>query len=143
MSSKEIAELTGKRHHDVLKDVRSVLFQLNITPLESIKENSFVANKGVTVERYSNGQILQYHLPKRECLILVSGYSVVLRASDRRSWQELEEQASQKAIALPDFTKPAIAARAWADQYEMQSIQAQQHNMTFSKTFALSFESQI
>ena len=80
MSSKEIAELTGKRHKNVIVDIRSMVLSLGITPLESTAENSAVANKGVTVERYPNGNVFQYHLPKRECLILVSGYSVVLRA---------------------------------------------------------------
>lgn len=33
-------------------------------------------------------------------------------------WQELESQASKPPPALPDFTNPAEAARAWALQYE-------------------------
>lgn len=35
---------------------------------------------------------------------------------------ECERKASQPVVALPDFTNPAVAARAWADEYQAKQI---------------------
>lgn len=70
MSSREIAELTGKQHKHVLDDIRSMLYDLGQTSAE------FSAD---LPDAYGRMQPA-YALPKRETLILVSGYSVELRA---------------------------------------------------------------
>lgn len=107
MSSLEIAERTGKRHAHVLADVRNMLEQLGKQPTE------FSAGY-----RDAKGEERAcFNLPKRECLILISGYSVELRAAIIDRWQELEDGAGPTS-ALPDFRNPAAAARAWAEQYE-------------------------
>lgn len=108
MSSREISTLTGKRHDHVLRDIRVMIADLH--------GEDAIPNFGDTYTNEQNGvEYAQYQLPKRESLILVSGYSVKMRAAIIDRWQELE---SQKAPVLPDFTQPAIAARAWAEQYE-------------------------
>lgn len=84
MSSREIAELTGKEHRNVLVDTRKMLEELH-------------GEEGMLTfqQTYTNGQNGQtypmFSLPKRECLILVSGYSVQLRAKIIDRWQELEQ----------------------------------------------------
>ena len=35
---------------------------------------------------------------------------------------ECESKASQPVVVLPDFTNPALAARAWADEYQAKQI---------------------
>lgn len=85
MSSREIAELTGKRHDHVLRDIRAMLVELygegGVPSFEDTHCNE------------QNGQIYPiFSLPKRETLILVSGYSVELRARIIDRWQELEQQ---------------------------------------------------
>jgi len=110
MSSREIAELTGKQHKDVLRDIRTMVDQLGVDSAQFCAQwQDFYAD--------STGRSLpMFNLPKRETLILVSGYSVPVRARIIDRWQELEQVVA--APALPDFANPAIAARAWADEVE-------------------------
>lgn len=113
MSSREIAKLTGKVHRNVVRDATNMLVELydvrDALRFEDIYLDSM------------NRKKTQLLLPKRETLILVSGYSVELRARIIDRWMELEEQVTSTAI-LPDFSNPAIAARAWAEQFEQRQL---------------------
>jgi phage antirepressor YoqD-like protein len=79
MSSREIADLTGKEHDNVRRDVRNLAAALSLTFEEKTE-----ASTGGRPSKV-------YLLAKRECLILVSGYSVELRARIIDRWQQLEE----------------------------------------------------
>lgn len=59
-----------------------------------------------------------YELDKKSCLLLASGYNVVLRSKIIDRWEELEMEKRSNVIQLPDFTNPAEAAIAWAEQYK-------------------------
>lgn len=92
MSSLEIAELTGKRHDHVMADIRKMLDDLELQYPEF--SGHYKDGRGRTQDCF--------YLPKRESLILVSGYSAVLRARIIDRWQELEsQQAAQKQQTLP------------------------------------------
>lgn len=82
MSSREIAELTGKRHDNVMADIRNMCESLNIQSAEFSAD--YKDDKGRTYPCFN--------LPKRETLILVSGYDVVTRAKIIDRWTELENQ---------------------------------------------------
>lgn len=80
MSSLEIAELTGKLHKNVLADIRRMLAELGLQPA------AFSARY-----RDEKGEVRTcFHLPKRETMILVTGYSVPMRAVVVDRWAELE-----------------------------------------------------
>ena len=81
MSSLEIAELTGKRHDHVMADIRKMLGDLELQYPDF--SGHYKDGRGRTQDCFN--------LPKRESLILVSGYSAVLRARIIDRWQELEQ----------------------------------------------------
>lgn len=111
MSSLEIAELTGKQHKDVLYDIRIMFESLGILAAE------FSAVRKVRGKEYE-----VFNLPKRETLILVSGYSVSMRAAIIDRWQELEQKEllederktsrQQARLEAPLMTKALQDARA-------------------------------
>ena len=65
-----------------------------------------------------------YTFPKREACLMAMSYSYDLQAKVFDRMTALEEQANKPAFALPDFTNPAIAARAWADQVDKAEVLA-------------------
>jgi phage regulator Rha-like protein len=62
MSSREIAELTGKRHGDVCRDIRKILEELEID--ERKFASIFLDNM--------NREQSEFQLPKRETIILTT-----------------------------------------------------------------------
>ena len=98
MSSREIAELTGKQHKDVLYDIRKMLVELGKTSAD------FSAD---LPDAYGRPQPA-FNLPKRETLILVSGYSIPMRARIIDRWQELEAQVAPAPAPAPQNSMSAV-----------------------------------
>lgn len=118
MTSIELAELTGKRHDNVMADIRKMLVELY--------GDGRVLSFQETVNRPnpSGGAPIRstiFKLPKRETLILVSGYSVAMRAKIIDRWQELE---SATGVRVP--TTLAAALRLAADLEEQKLLLQQQ-----------------
>ena len=67
----------------------------------------------------NNRLATQYVLPKNEIICLISGYNAKLRMTIIKRLDELE---SKTVSQLPDFTNPAEAARAWADEMEQKQV---------------------
>lgn len=95
MTSREIAELTGKEHKNVMADIRSMLEQLELTSAE------FSANLPDSYGRLQPA----FCLPKDLTITLVSGYSVAMRHRIVTRWQELEAEAADPVKALNDPSK--------------------------------------
>jgi phage antirepressor YoqD-like protein len=112
MSSREIAELTEKRHDNVLADARKMLVELH-------GEGGILSFQDTQVNPQNGQEYPVLRLPKRETLILVSGYSVTMRARIIDRWQELEEA---QAIKVPTTLSGAL--RLAAEQAEKIEAQA-------------------
>lgn len=105
MNSREIAMLTGKAHSHVMRDIRTMMADLEQNPnLDSVCKSSTYTG--------SNGQSYdQYELDKYTCLTLLLGYDAVARMKVVKRWQELEAQV-KPAFALPQTFAQALALAA-------------------------------
>ena len=90
MSSREIATLCDKRHDNVMADIRKMLNELGL----------YAPDFSGTYTTEQGNQYECFNLPKRECLILVSGYNVKICIKIIVRWQQLE-QAKDHACQLP------------------------------------------
>ena len=116
MTSLEIAELTGKSHAHLMRDIR------NMEPAwEKITQSKF----GLSTYKDSTGRTLPcYKLTKKECLYIATKFNDEARAKLVLRWEELEKKERANVISLPDFRDPAAAARAWASEYEQKTVLA-------------------
>ena len=86
MSSREIAELTGKRHDHVIRDIEKMLADLNLD-----------GPKFGGVYTGGNGEQRKcYNLPKNLTITLIAGYRADLRLKIVDRWLELEQQAQPR-----------------------------------------------
>jgi Rha family phage regulatory protein len=115
ITSREIAELTGKQHAHVMRDIRSLISQL--TDLEFNQSNF-----GLVDYRAGNNQLrTQYALTKEGSLLLMTGYNVNMRLAVQKRWQELEE--SQNKLQIPtSFKEALLLAVKQQEQIEEQEL---------------------
>ena len=112
MSSLEIAELTGKRHDNVVRDIKAMFEQLGDSEGFLRSEDTYAHPK--------NGQKYKcYNLPKRETLCLIAGYNVQVRMRIIDRWQELE--AKGKPDLSTDVGKLLLIQEMAAKQLELIS----------------------
>ncbi len=107
MSSLDIAELCEVRHDNVMRDIRYMMEELHGEGVALKFEGYYIAENGKRNPCY--------HLPKRETLILISGYRLDIRARIIDRWQELENQARTQSHGLPDLRQEM---QRLADQQE-------------------------
>jgi phage antirepressor YoqD-like protein len=112
MSSKEIADLTGKMHNDVLKAIR-------------IMEPSWqkVTGGNFPLSEYTDStgrKLPMYQLSKTECLYVATKFNDEARAKLVIRWEQLETEKHQ----LPQtFSEALMLAARQAEQLELQQKQ--------------------
>ncbi|WP_081109651.1 phage antirepressor KilAC domain-containing protein [Gluconobacter oxydans] len=112
MSSREIAELTGKDHRNVTRDIEKMLTDIGegVLKFEQTYTNS------------QNGQSYrEFRLPKDLTITLVAGYRSDLRLKIVRRWMELEAAPAPASKVPTSFREALLLA---ADQQE--KIEAQE-----------------
>lgn len=99
MSSREIAELTGKRHDNVIADIKKLLSDVNEDALKF---------EGIYMDAY-NRQKKCYNLPKNLTYTLIAGYRADLRLKIVDRWIALEGGA-KPAPKPRRVRKPSVAS---------------------------------
>ena len=121
MSSLEIAELTGKKHAHVMRDIRSLLEQ-------GVAQSNF----GLAEFQDNQGKPRPcYNLTKKGCLILASGYNAKLREKIIDRWEELETEKRNGCYQVPNsFSEALLLAAKQQEQIEQQQKQIEQKQAT-------------
>ena len=111
MTSLEIAELTGKNHAHILRDIRNLLSQ-------GVNESNF----GLVEYTDKKGERRPcYELTKKGCLILASGYDALLREKIINRWEELETKERTGGFVVPQtFSQALMLAAKQQEQIEEQ-----------------------
>jgi phage antirepressor YoqD-like protein len=115
MTSREIAELTGKEHRNVLRDLDVLRNQLG---------ELFVGSAQTWAHPQNGQRYPEYVLDKDTTICLVAGYDAVVRMRIIKRWQELE---AQQAPAIPQTMSQALrlaAEQAEALERQQQQLQA-------------------
>lgn len=118
MSSREIANLTSKRHPDVKRDCEVMFKELDL----DVSKFAHIYLDAM------NRKQSEYLLPRDLVETLITGYNIKLRHAVLIRLRELEEIVKQNTIELPNFSNPAEAARAWAIEYEGKQIAEQERD---------------
>lgn len=95
MTSLQVAEVTGRLHSNVMRDIRNLLEKLE-------DRQQFNFELSFTIRELPNGGSKNephYILTKKDCLLLASGYDANLRAKIINRWELLE---TVRTVAAPD-----------------------------------------
>ena len=126
MDSRDIASLTGKEHRNVCRDIVDQLGQL---------EGGVLRFEHTYRNEQNKQEYKCYLLPKRECLILASGYNIKLRAAIIDRWAELEAKNAPVTMSRVEFARALLAAEERAEA-EAKQKEALLVELDRSKEFA-------
>ena len=117
MNSFEIAELLGNRHDKVKQSIERMAQRgvIKLPPMGKVENK-----QSLSPNRFVNVYIFEGEQGKRDSIIVVAQNCPKFTARLVDRWQELEKQVRKPA--LPDFTDPVVAARAWADEVEQKLL---------------------
>lgn len=112
MSSLQIAEITGKEHAHIMRDIRNME-----ASWEKISQSKF----GLTSYMDKQGKARPcYSLTKRECLYIATKYNDEARAKLILRWEELETKERQSYQVPTSFREALLLAAQQQEQIEEQ-----------------------
>jgi phage regulator Rha-like protein len=120
MSSKEIADLTGKRHADVMRDIRVMTERLEADASLRWHCESTTYDDGQGKPRSL------YQLDRDTTMCLIAGYDPIPRMRIIKRWQELEAKA---VVSLPQTYLDALKALVVSEEAK-QALEAQARALT-------------
>lgn len=119
VTSQQVAAAFGKEHKNVMRDIREIMDKCS----ESFNALNFEL---VTYKDAKGEERPMYLLTKDGLMMVTMGYTTpeAMRVKEAyiARFNEMEEQLRSGSPAIPDFQNPALAARAWAEQYERRQI---------------------
>lgn len=114
--SRQVAEMIGKRHDNLLKSINNyveILAASKLRTLDFFIKSSYLDNQGKLRPCYK--------LTRKGCDMvankLTGAKGVLFTAEYVTRFEEMEKQL-QNQQALPNFNDPVASARAWADAME-------------------------
>ena len=116
MSSREIAELTGKNHQHVLRDCDTLNESYEKLGMSKIGQGYY------THPNTGSQQHREYLLTKIQCFDLMTGYSTELRIKVNRRWEELEKEKAYGGFQIPQTLSEALMLAA----KQAETIESQQ-----------------
>ena len=135
-----VAKKFEKSHDNVLKSIRAIInggvLNNNETPM--FEETTYVNEQ--------NGQTYPLFVMNRDGFTLLAmGFTgnkaMKFKIDYIGAFNKLEEQISRTSITtLPDFSNPAEAARAWAEQFELKELEAKRADEAEAQVLELSAE---
>jgi phage regulator Rha-like protein len=117
MSSRELAELTNKRHPDVKRDIENMFLSLKID----------VSKFAHIYFDSSNRKQAEYLLDREHTECLLTGYSASLRMSVIRRWRELEAAGAPSSVPLT-YSQALRLAADQADEIERSAQEVNRLN---------------
>ena len=117
MTSIEIAEVTGKQHAHVMRDIRNLLAQ-------GVAESNFGLSKYKDV---TGRKLPCYNLTPKGCLILASGYDAVLREKiiDRLEYLENEKKNIYTPKTYLEALEALVASEKEKERLRIESEEQQ------------------
>lgn len=127
MTSLQIAEITGKRHADVMKSIRKME-----PAWEKVAEGKFSLG---SYKDENNQDRPCYSLNKEECLYIATKFNDEARAKLIKRWKELEEQHRKPSVPQNylEALKSLVKAEEEREQLALENKQQQATIITISK----------
>lgn len=118
ITSREIADITGKRHDHVMRDIRSIFSRLGVDASKFQDTYTSLQNK----------QINCYNLPRREADLLLTGYGPEIRAKVIDRWHGPATVATRVVAPVVEgpptgFSLATRIVSPMADEPTMSSIE--------------------
>ena len=128
MTSLQIAEITGKRHADVMKSIRKME-----PAWEKVAEGKFSLG---SYKDENNQDRPCFSLNKEECLYIATKFNDEARAKLIKRWKELEEQHQKPSVPQNylEALKYLVKAEEEKQQLALENKKQQEQIITVSKT---------
>lgn len=119
MTSLEIAEITGKKHAHVMRDIRLL-----------IEQGVNGSNFGLVNYKDKKGEVRpMFELTPKGCLILASGYDALLREKIINKLEELEKKNHLEQYQVPQsFSEALMLAAKQQEKIEQQQLALESKN---------------
>jgi Rha family phage regulatory protein len=134
-----VAKKFGKEHKHVLESIRPIIKGCAEFSADPMFEETEYINE-------QNGQAYPMFLMNRDGFsLLAMGFTgkqaLKFKMDFVGAFNKMEEALKRTTMtALPDFTNPAEAARAWAEQFELKQIEAKRADEAEQQVLALTSE---
>lgn len=132
-----VAKKFGKEHKHVLESIRKIMTAENSAVLGMFEESNYLNEQ--------NKKQPMFIMNRDGFTLLAMGFTGK-QAMDFKldyigAFNKMEATIKNNQVAaLPDFTNPAEAARAWAEQFELKQIEAKRADEAEQQVLLLSAE---